>query len=675
MPPRTRHLTALGLYLGLTLLLTWPLAKDLGSAIPGDSFDGWQNLWNLWWVRLALLEQHTHPYVTGMLYHPQGVSLWFQTLNIFNGLTFLPVQLAGGLYAAYNGVVLFSFAAAGYGAMLLALHVLPRAGAQPGPALWASAFAAGAIYTFSPFHFAHLLGHMQVFSLQFIPFYLLYLLRALPPGRPDRRRRDALLAGLFLILAGLCDWYFVLYLALFTALYVLWLGLRRALRPAHLAALGLIGLLFLTVTGPLLAPMVRESVRYDFMRPPPGQIEALSADLLAFFIPSPQHPLWGGWAAGLRSRFSASPAETTLFAGFLPLALALIGLRRRRLRLGFWALAALLFALFALGPILHVGGERVMVGERSLPLPYALLLQLPFIEIARTVARYDLLVMLSLGLLAGGGLYTLLPRGRVWLWAGCAIAVILLEFAPLPYPVSPPDTPAWYHTLAAAAEEGAVLNLPMNWDRPGYLLYQTVHGKPLTAGYISREDPRTYPTRLPLLSHLRHLQPDIHEIEPAAFAGTLFRFLQVRWVVVDRYKMPGGAERATTEALTAAMFGARPPLYQDERITVYAAEWAQQPLPFVELGPDWGPLQGGRRQVEGSAGLIVHSPAAAELLLRLQVGAGAAYHLQDAGGAIVPPHLGRPGQWRLTVQPGANPFRLHAAAPGLVVERIELVSY
>ncbi len=60
--------------------------------------------------------------------------------------------------------------------------------------------------------------------------------------------------------------------------------------------------------------------------------------------------------------------------------------------------------------------------------------------------------------------------------------------------MSPPDTPAWYRTLAADPRPGAVLNLPMNWDRPGYLLYQTEHSKPLTAAYISREDPRPWPT-------------------------------------------------------------------------------------------------------------------------------------------------------------------------------------
>ena len=69
---------------------------------------------------------------------------------------------------------------AGYGATLLAALGYVDQAPRPGQALWSGAILAGVIYTFAPFHFAHLLGHMQVFSLEFIPFYVLYLLL-----RPD----------------------------------------------------------------------------------------------------------------------------------------------------------------------------------------------------------------------------------------------------------------------------------------------------------------------------------------------------------------------------------------------------------------------------------------------------------------------------------------------------------
>ena len=171
---------ALAGYLLLTLGLTYPLVTQFGRAIPGDGFDGWQNYWNLWWIKTAVLEQHTHPWFTHLLYYPTGVGLLFHTLNAFNGFITLPVQLAFGLLPAYNTAVLFSFTLGGLGAYLLARYVL-----GPGSSHLA-AFAAGVIFTFSPFHIAHLLGHMQVISLEWIPFYALYLLRTVECGLETR---------------------------------------------------------------------------------------------------------------------------------------------------------------------------------------------------------------------------------------------------------------------------------------------------------------------------------------------------------------------------------------------------------------------------------------------------------------------------------------------------------
>ncbi len=46
----------------------------------------------------------------------------------------------------------------------------------------------------------------------------------------------------------------------------------------------------------------------------------------------------------------------------------------------------------------------------------------------------------------------------------------------------------------------------------------------------------------------------------------------VETVVLDRYKMPGGDEREVTTALAQEIFAGQPPLYEDDRITVYKVE-------------------------------------------------------------------------------------------------------
>jgi len=180
---------------------------------------------------------------------------------------------------------------------------------------------------------------------------------------------------------------------------------------------------------------------------------------------------------------------------------------------------------------------------------------------------------------------------------------VLFEFLPAPYPMSPPDTHVWYTALGQDSTPGAVLNLPANWDRPGYLLYQTVHGKPLTAAYISRDDPRTLIEAAPVLQHFGHLGPDILELNLAAQGQQVLADLGVRWVVLDRYKMPGGVEREYTEATAATIFGGQQPVFEDERITVHEVGTQTAELPYVVLGEGWGPFdpQARTRSFGGSA--------------------------------------------------------------------------
>lgn len=658
-------------YLLSTVAMTWPLATVLGEAIPGDGFDGWQNLWNLWWVKKALLDLHQTPFHSDYIFYPTGVDLYFHTLNIFNGLVSLPVQGAGNLFWAYNFVVFLSFALGGYGAYLLTRYVLGRAGwGQGSPREWA-AFLGGCVFTFSPFHFAHLLGHMQVFSLEWLPFYALAFLRAMEPlpAQGGRRQglepwRRAALPALFLVLVALCDWYYVMYLAFFSLLDLAYLAGRRRLRLHHLQTSLGIGVLFALVLSPILVPMVVTAQRETFMVPDPAQARALSADLAAFVTPSEFHPLWGKAVRPLAERFTASTSERTVFAGFTVLVLAFAGLARRPRRLGFWWLSLAAFALLALGPVLHVAGEtRLGPGGAEIPLPYGLLHRLvPFMRITRSVSRFDALVMLSLGVLAAGGLVALSGRRRGVGWGLAAVGLVFLEFWPAPYPISPPDTPAWYRDLAQEPGDFAILNLPMNWDRPGYLLYQTVHGKRLASAYISRDDPSTLVERMGILQQFRHLGQDIIRQDLATVAGTTFRYLNVRYLVADLYQMPGGEERERTLSLLQEVVGpAAEPAYRDERLLVYRAPLERPAAPVLILGAGWGRLAppGGLRAVEkeGELLLLAEEPARVRLELWAHAPEGCVLEAHRAGETL--------GRWEIGPSGGLLVSNAFALAPGL----------
>src|SRR5438876_9753268 len=96
-------------YAALTIALLSPGVLHFRTAAIGDAGDSSQMLWNLWWVKRALVELHQSPFHTNLLFHPTGVNLWLHTLTPLNGVVSIPLQSAFGLVPAYNALVVASF--------------------------------------------------------------------------------------------------------------------------------------------------------------------------------------------------------------------------------------------------------------------------------------------------------------------------------------------------------------------------------------------------------------------------------------------------------------------------------------------------------------------------------------------------------------------------------------
>lgn len=610
MTTKKRSALILTLYALLTAIFTYPTIVRFTTAIPGDGFDGWQNYWNQWWIKEALLNRHTSFFFTDVLYPPDGVSLLFQTLNYFNGLLTLPIQLTFGLTAAYNAVVFFHFALAGFGVYLLARYTLAQFG-YTGSRATMAAFIGGGIFTFSPFHMAHLLGHMQVLSLSWNAFYVLWVLRTLNDWRirlatnphATIRRRNLALSGLFLAFVTMIDWYQTLYMVLFTGIIFLWIlwrlwhdfpHRRTVLLWKPLLALAGMGLAVGVVFSPLIVPMAREAATADYMRPSFAENIALSADVMAFITPSELHPFWGDAIAPFYRKFSASTSEQLIFAGIIPLLLtfaAAIGYRRKRLA-QFWTLLTVFFFVLALGPYLHIGGKTIALGGTPIPMPYlALYKTIPFIGISRSLSRYALMVMMGVSVFSALALVQ-----RSLRWQVILAALIAFEFAAFPYPMSPVDTPAFFKTIAAEPERYTIAYLPMNWDRPAPLLYQTTHGKDLLTGYISRQNPDDLSWRTPVLQEWRTLQPDIIQVDLPALAPTVLHDFGVKYIVLDYFQMPPGPERRGTERWVSAALPNQTPVFQDDRLTVFTAPPLTVRQSYVQLGNGWGELQSAGEQ-------------------------------------------------------------------------------
>ena len=328
--------------------------------------------------------------------------------------------------------------------------------------------------------------------------------------------------------------------------------------------------------------MLAEAGSASYLRPPFDETILLSADLLAFFLPSEFHPWWGSAVKPIADQFTSSLSERTVFAGFAVLGLAVAGVLRYRRRAGLWVLLLASFFVLALGPYVHVLGRIVV----PFPLPYAWLYQLvPLVRITRSVSRFDVMVMLSLAMLAVLGLRVVATRRR---WVFMCGALIAVEFLAIPYPLTPIEVPAFYQTLRAEQGNFAILELPINWDRPDPLLYQTVHEHPLISAYTSRTNPLSIVERTPVLNLLRTLEPDIIVYDASRIGFSVLADLDIRYVVNHPLTMGAGDERTVTTQVLKQLFGARPPAVNEPNLVVYRVPPPAPYVPYLTLGEGWG---------------------------------------------------------------------------------------
>lgn len=531
-PAIRNHLLPILGFTFLTLVMTWPVVARLATEVPGGG-DAWQHIWNLWWVKDALLNLHTNPYHTDLLYYPDGVNLYFHTLVLTAGIIGIPLQLLGlNLIATYNVILLSSFVLAGYGTYLLCYYLTGHR--------WAS-FVGGIVFAFAPYHFAHMFGHMNLVSLQWMPFYVLVLLKAIDAGTPTDEGRPttdvesgrnpqwanlrskialAVGAGALLALNAYTDWLYAIFLVMLTGVILAWKLLvpqeRRAIAAAGVgwieaaARLIVFGLTFLLLTAPIFFPTLAEAGK-GYAQQPPEETLFYSNDLVSAFLPNELHPFWGKAVAARVGAMPPylplkNPSERVLFLGYSVLALAATGFWRLRKNKAvlFWGFTAALMWVLSLGPMLQVMGKsEFTVFKVTIPLPYLILFKLPLFSIMRTPARLTVLVMLALAILVAFALTSLLPalgkswtvamtqRSRMVQYATIAVVplVILFEFLSAPFPTVPPG---WnipiYSQIAGEPGNFALLELPL---RPfgDYMAYQTVHGKPIIGGYLSRQPP------------------------------------------------------------------------------------------------------------------------------------------------------------------------------------------
>lgn len=441
------------------------------------------------------------------------------------------------------------------------------------------------MFAFAPLRLGYGLAFFNLFNTQLIPFYVLFLLRALR----NLSQRQAVIAGVLLGLNAYIDFQIAAFLVLFTALY----GIYRAIElgRARVVAAGIIALVIAVVSLIVVAPMLailaddfaREGGNYIRVFPLRYSAER-SYDLLAFFVPNAYSTLYAnaplkiaGINAPMRPN-DGSPfsPDRQVFVGYVVLALAGYAAWRAWHRARVWFFIAILFVLFALGPSLRVLGHDI-----TIPLPYLALHQIPIINHIRIPMRYGIVTMFALAILAGIALDDLYKRivlrytpnselriqssefgirGSVLPKIILALIpiLILLEYAVLPYPIQRIEIPRVYEQIARAPGDFTLLEIPtFNWRHAAMTeMYQPIHRQRILRAYTNRIAPglaEYFGTRgIPIVVRsLRALEgaqkealTDEEIAEDKRARDAVVQFYDLRYAILHRDLLP--VERART---------------------------------------------------------------------------------------------------------------------------------
>lgn len=480
----------------LTIIFTYPLILYLNSRIPGvQSSDNFAYLWKMYWFKHAIIDLRQSPLFAPHIFYPKGFNFAQDEATFVNTLGLLPVTWAFGEIVSLNIAVLLSFMLSGFGMYLFARELTNS--------IWAGVFA-GVVFAFSPYHFARAFQHLNLATIQWIPFAFLFLERLI--NKPNRKRAVAL--AIFYLLTAISSWYYAYYIGIMLAIYA-FIRIRQIRGQDRLVTIKMLlisGLLAVFLVMPFLYPSLAlhktGTMVYKLV-----DVDSYSASVDDFLRPSPFHPLWGEAIKAKIAEQFTDWGEHILFVGIIVFILMLIGLKQERSspqsRALIWVgISALILAL---GTTLHIFGIRVEFGlpqlfsgwtpRGRLPVPmpgYLLFKCLPFFNSSRVWARFGLMAGFSACVFAGFGLRSILKKGtpvRRAMIGSTAIALACFEFLALPFPTSPVAPRPVDIWLRGLNEKAIILQWP-DFSAGPQMYYSKHHGQYLANGCGAFLDPQ-----------------------------------------------------------------------------------------------------------------------------------------------------------------------------------------
>jgi hypothetical protein len=528
-------------FVAISIVYTWPLAREGRTRIPGDAGDPSLNASILWWNATQM--PFSSEWWNARQYYPaEGAAAFTESLAGISPIATPVYAATHSAVLAYNVAYFLSWPLLAFATYLLILKLTGR---------WEIALVGGAAAGFSPYRLSEI-GHLQMLASYWMPLCLL----GLHGYFADRRIRWLVLFGAGWVLLSLANGHFMLFGAVLIALWLLYFGSRGdtwrlGLRAAIAWALASVPLLpvmlkfkaihdanglhrsiyeALVYSARPHAFVETTALAWRWLLPSgrdnmfPGLVAvALVGFALVSFLSRSREPAHGNprrrWLlvvvamaaivniAGVLLMLTVGPYRGTVLG--IPLRVtgfdrasslaAICGVAwiflftptrevlKRRSALVFYASAALAFAVFACGPQLRLESD---VGVRVLlePAPYAWLLKLPGFNELRVTLRIWMIGVVVLTTAGALGLDYVLPRNAKRRWVAVVIAGIAV-FDGWPDRLPMADLPErWTAEMPSRSVPLVELPIGLGFDYPA-TFRQVYHGRRLVNGVSGYDAP------------------------------------------------------------------------------------------------------------------------------------------------------------------------------------------
>ena len=471
----------------LIIVMTWPTLRYVFDAepfwLPTQRDDIYMLFWDAWYGG-RILTAGADFYFTDLKFYPAGVSLAYHNFSLPH------MALLGGLSAvlprssAFNlAYLLLVFVSSSCAYVYLRYLLRDR---------WLALF--GVIVFGSS---AFVLARPATPHISFIaslPLSLYFLHR----GFAEARRKCLVAAAVLIGFTAFIGLYQLVCLLITVALYLLCFARARWRQPSFwlysLTVILIVGAVAALRIVPMLAdPESLSSALTKYIEVERGR------DLLGYLV-NYENPFTGPL---LTSLFGTEAVENgwrqTVYLGYLPLMLIVIGLASARIRPKVlpWLALLLIFLLLRLGSTLQVND----ITYESIRLPKHYLAQI-FPQVFQpfwTTDQFFAGAVFPLALLACFGMKALLqrlPPNRHGAVLVAAAGLIALEYYQAPDPlVIPPEQLAFIAELRQEEDQEAIrlIHLPMGGNLSKiYDFYQTYNGYPQVEGRPTRTPPSAF---------------------------------------------------------------------------------------------------------------------------------------------------------------------------------------